>query len=163
MKKTLVIILVVSALAILTTGVALAQAPQPPAPRGGGMGPGGGFGPMGFAAGGEVGPMHEYMEQALADALGISLDEFETRREAGETAYEIALAEGFTADEIPALLRDARIKAWEAAAADGVITQQQLDWMKSRPSGMGLGNCDGTGQGFGGGMMRGWRFQQNNQ
>jgi len=163
MKKTLVIILVVTALAILTAGVALAQAPQPPAPRGGGMGPGGGFGPMGFAAGGEVGPMHEYMEAALADALGISLDEFETRREAGETAYEIALAEGFTADEIPALLRDARIKAWEAAAADGVITQQQLDWMKSRPSGMGMGNCDGTGQSFGGGMMRGWRFQQNNQ
>ena len=163
MKKTLVIILVVTALAILTAGVALAQAPQPPAPRGGGMGPGGGFGPMGFAAGGEVGPMHEYMEAALADALGISLDEFETRREAGETAYEIALAEGFAADEIPALLRDARIKAWEAAAADGVITQQQLDWMKSRPSGMGMGNCDGTGQSFGGGMMRGWRFQQNNQ
>jgi hypothetical protein len=163
MKKTLVIVTVVTALAILTTGVALAQAPQPPAPRGGGMGPGGGFGPMGFAAGGEAGPIHEYMETALADALGISLDEFETRREAGETAYEIALAEGFTADEIPALLRDARTKAWEAAAADGVITQQQLDWMKSRPSGTGMGNCDGTGQGLGGGMMRGWRFQQNNQ
>jgi hypothetical protein len=163
MKKTLVIVLVVTALAILTTGVALAQAPQPPAPRGGGMGPGGGFGPMGFAAGGEVGPMHEYMEEALADALGISVDEFETRREAGETAYEIALAEGFTADEIPTLLRDARTKAWEAAAADGVITQQQLDWMKSRPAGRGMGNCDGTGQSFGGGMMRGWRFQQNNQ
>jgi len=163
MKKTLVIVLVVTVLAILTTGVALAQAPQPPAPRGGGMGPGGGFGPMRFAAGGETGPMHEYMEQALADALGISLDEFETRREAGETPYQIALAEGFTADEIPALLRDARTKAWEAAAADGVITQEQLDWMKSRPSGMGLGNCDGTGQSFGGGMMRGSRFQQNSQ
>jgi hypothetical protein len=161
MKKTLVIILVVTALAILTAGVAVAQAPQPPAPGGGGMGPGGGFGPMGRGPGGEVGPMHEYMEQALADALGISVDEFETRREAGETAYQIALAEGFTADEIPALLRDARTKAWEAAAADGVITQQQLDWMKSRASRMG--NCDGTGYGFGGGMMRGWRFQQNNQ
>jgi hypothetical protein len=35
--------------------------------------------------------------------------------------------------------------------------------MKSRPSGAGMGNCDGTGQSFGGGMMRGWRFQQNNQ
>lgn len=105
--------------------------------------------------------MHEYMEQALADALGISLDEFETRRGAGETAYEIALAEGFTADEIPTLLRDARTKAWEAAAKAGVITQEQLDWMKSRPNGTGTGNCDGTGQRLGG-MMGGWRFQQSN-
>ena len=70
MKKTLVIVMVLTALAILTTGVALAQAPQPPAPRGGGMGPGGGFGPMGFAAGDEVGPMHEYTaEKGLLESM----------------------------------------------------------------------------------------------
>jgi hypothetical protein len=106
--------------------------------------------------------MHEYMERALAQALGITEAEFETRREAGETAYQIAVAEGIKADEIPALLRDARIKAWEAAAADGVISQEQLNWMKSRPYGMGMGNCDGTSQGVGQGMG-GWRFQSQNQ
>jgi hypothetical protein len=163
MKRIVVVgLMVAAALSLVTVGVAYAQDPQPPFPRGGGMGPGGGMmGPRGFAADGEMGPMHEYMEEALADALGISHDEFETRREAGETAYEIALAEGFSADEIPTLLRDARTKAWEAAAKAGVITQEQLDWMKSRPNGTGTGNCDGTGQRLGG-MMGGWRFQQSN-
>jgi len=164
MKKVVVVgLMVVAALAVLTTGVAFAQASQPPAPRGGGgMGPGGGFGPMRLsAADGEEGPLHEYMVNAMAAALGISADDFETRHEAGETAYQIALDEGFTADKIPTLLRDARLKAWSAAAADGVVSQEQADWMKSRPFGMGTGNCDGAGQRMGSGMG-GWRFQQSN-
>ena len=77
-KKLLVALLVVGALAVLTTGVVLAQEPTPPTPPGGfGMGPGmmGRFG----NSNGEVGPMHEYMEKALAEALGISVDEFETQ------------------------------------------------------------------------------------
>jgi hypothetical protein len=101
------------------------------------------------------------MVNALADALNIPAATFETRREAGETAYEIALSQGFSADEIPTLLRDAHTKALDAAAAAGVITQEQADWMKSRGSRMGTGNCDGTGQRQGG-MMGGWRFQQTN-
>ena len=163
MKKVVVVgLMVVAALAVLTTGMAFAQAPQPPAPRGGGgMGPGGGFGPMRFSADGEESPLHEYMVNAMAAALGISADDFETRHEAGETAYQIALDEGFSADKIPTLLRDARLKAWSAAAADGVVSQEQADWMKSRRFGMGTGNCDGTGQRMGG-RMGGWRFQQSN-
>jgi hypothetical protein len=50
--------------------------------------------------------MHEYMETALADALGISLDEFETRR-GRQTAYEIAWPK-VPADEIPRCSRRAR-------------------------------------------------------
>lgn len=156
MKKTVVVVLMVAALAVLTTGIVFAQNPQPPAPRGGGMGPGG-FGQMRLAANGAEAPMHEYMVSAIADALGISATDLEGRIDSGETAYQVAVDLGFTADEIPALLRDARLKAFDAAAADGVISQAQVDWMRSRPFGMGTGNCDGTGQHMGGG-----RFQQTN-
>lgn len=163
MKKTVVaMLLVVAALAILATGVAVAQEPQPPVPGGWpGMGPG-----MmhGFAAGAEAGPMHEYMVKAMADVLGISVTDFEARREAGETFYQIALDLGISADKIPALMSEARSKALDAAVADKVITQEQAEWMKSRGAGMGPGNCGGAGQGlgFGMGMGRGWRFQQTN-
>ena len=159
-KKVVAIFLVVAALAILTTGVAVAQAPQPPTPGGW---PGMGGGRMhGFAAGGEEGPMHEYMVKAMADALGISVTDFETRREAGETAYQIALDLGISADKIPTLLSEARSKALDAAVSDGIITQAQAEWMKSRGAGLGQGNCGNGGQGFGMGMGRGWRYQQTN-
>lgn len=159
-KAVLVSLLVVGALAVLAIGVAFAQTPQPPTP-------GGWPGMMGFGRGGmmngQEGPMHEYMIKAMADAVGISADEFEKRREGGETAYEIALAEGIAADKIPALFSEARAKALDAAAAAGVITKDQADWMKSRGAGMmGQGGCGGSGQGFGPGMMgRGGGFWQD--
>jgi hypothetical protein len=163
MKKTVVVILlVVAALAVLATGVAVAQTRQPPTPgSGAGMGLGSGRGPMrAFAANGAEGPLHEYMVKAMADALGISASDFEARRDAGETAYQIALGLGISADKIPTLLSDARSKALDAAVADKAITQAQADWMKSRGAGMGPANCDGTGQPLGARMGSGWRFQQ---
>ena len=161
MKKTVVaILLVVAALAVLATGVAVAQAPQPPTPGGW---PGMGRGMMrGFGANGKEGPMHEYMVKAMADALGIPTSDFEARLDAGETPYQIALDLGISADKIPTLLSDARSKALDAAVAAKALTQTQADWMKSRGARMGLGNCDGSGQAFGAGMGRGWRFQQAN-
>jgi len=169
MKKTLLVVgLVVLALGALGVGVVAAQDGQPP------------YGQRGVMDG--VGPMHEYMEQAMADALGLDLDEFEARHDAGETFYQIALDEGFTAEEIPALMQDARAKGLEAAAAAGVITQEQAEWMQSRGfgrggmmggyGGYGNGTCpmyDGDeapqgqfnqGPGFGRGMMGNWGSRQ---
>lgn len=157
MKQTMfAMVLVVVALAVTATGIAFAQTPQPPVP--------GGRGPMmgGNAGAGVEGPLHDYMVNAMAAALGITPSDFEARQDAGKTAYQIALDLGISADKIPALLADARAKALAAAAADGVITQQQATWMKSRGVGMGSGNCTGMGQGFGGGMGRGSRWQQVN-
>jgi len=169
MKKTLLVVgLVVLALGALGVGVVAAQDGQPP------------YGQRGVMDG--VGPMHDYMEQAMADAVGLDLDEFEARHDAGETFYQIALDEGFTAEEIPALMQDARAKGLDAAATAGVITQEQAEWMQSRGfgrggmmygGGYGNGDCpmyDGDeypsgqpGSGFGPGMMgggRGGRWQQ---
>jgi hypothetical protein len=169
MKKTILIVaLTVLALAALGVGVAFAQDENPPFD---GRGPGDGSGLL-----------HDYMEKAMADALGLPVSEFESRHDAGETFYQIALAEGFSAEEIPALMQDARAKALDAAAKDGIITQEQADWMSSRGfgrggmmNGSGRGNADGAcpmhdgdevpyGQyGPGNGMMGGSRWQQDNQ
>ena len=158
MKKTLLIVaLTILALAALGAGVAFAQGENPPF-AGRGMGDGSGV-------------LHDYMEKAMADAVGLSVEEFEARHDAGETFYQIALAEGFTAEEIPALMQNARDTALGAAASDGVITQAQADWMKSRGfgrGGMGQGEGYGDGdcpmngdgaesQGRGPGMMNGSR------
>jgi hypothetical protein len=163
MKKTLwIVLLVILALGALSVGVVTAQGGQPP------------YGQRGATD--SFGPMHEYMEKAMAEAVGLSVEEFEARHNSGETFYQIALAEGFTSEEIPALMQAARAKGLEAAAAAGVITQEQAEWMGSRGfghgmSGYGNGECpmyDGEavpydGQ-FGPGMMnggRGGRWQQN--
>ena len=170
MKKTLwIVILVILALGALGVGVVTAQGTQTP------------YGQRGVADG--VGPMHEYMQQAMAEAVGLSVEEFEARHNAGETFYQIALAEGFSAEEIPALMQAARAEGLDAAAADGVITQEQADWMKSRGFGRGgmMGGYGGFGNGecpmfdgdeapysgqFGPGMMnggRGGRWGQQSQ
>ena len=153
MKKTVVsIVLVLAALAVFATGVAVAQSPQPATPA---------YGMRMSRAAGE-GPLHEYMANALAGALGITVADFEAQRDAGKTAYQIALDLGLSADKIPALLSSAHAQALDAAVADNAITAQQAEWMKSRGAGMGQGNCDGTGTPVGGGMGRGGRWQTTN-
>lgn len=146
-KYVVVIVLVMAALAVFATGVAFAEGPQPFNGAGRGTGDG---------------PLHDYMESAMAKALGITVADFEAQGDAGKTAYQIALDLGISADKIPALLSNARAEALDAAAAAGAISQQQADWMKSRGAGMGVGNCSGTGQPLGQGMQRGGRWQQSN-
>lgn len=158
MKKTLIAVAILFvALGSLGVVIAEAQGSNPP------------FGQRGVADG--TGPMHEYMEKAMAEALGLSVNEFEVRHNAGETFYQIALAEGFTAEEIPALMQDARAKALDAAAKDGVISQERADWMKSHGFGRGgmygnygYGGCpmydsQDAGAGFGRGRMHDWTGQ----
>lgn len=150
MKKIIVTsLLVVVALALFSTGAAFAQGNQPPTnPRG----------PM---PGGQEGPLHDYMMQALAGVLGLDVAQLEARIDSGETPYSIAIAQGKSAEEIPALFASARSKALDLAVAAGAITQEQADWMKSRGNGqgrgMGTGACDGTGNSQ---MHGGWRWQQ---
>ena len=168
MKKTLLIVaFILVALGALGVGVAFAQGQQPPnRPFGPGM--------MGQNIDGDFGVLHDYMISAYADALGISVDDLNSRLAAGETMYQIALDKGLTQDEFSSLMQDARSMALDAAVADGVISQDQADWMNSRGfgrggmmGGYGYGNGDcpmfdghpgGFGPGAGGG--RGGRWQQ---
>ena len=167
MKKTILIVgLVVMAVAVFGVGVAFAQ----------GITPYVGHGPM--IQNGE-GYLHTYMVTALAEKLGLKVEDVNARITAGETMYDIAIADGVKAEDFPARMIEVRAQAVSAAVKDGVITQEQADWMNSHGmgrGGYGTGDCpmqNGTGTGYGQGMMNGngrgmmgggngWQNQQTN-
>ena len=161
MKKTILIVALVAvvavALGVFGVGAALAQDAQPPVGRGGMMG-------------GGYGPMHDYVEEALADKLGITEKDVEDALASGKTMYQIALDNGVAEADVPALLTEVHTSAFDKAVADGVITREQADFMLQRmtANGFNSGNCpmqNGQGGQYGrgngnGGMMGGGRWQQ---
>lgn len=168
MKKTILIVaLVVLALGALGVGAAFAQGTTP-------------FAGNGPRVQNGTGVLHTYMVTAFAEKLGLKVEDVNARLAAGETMYDIAIANGVKAEDFPALMVDVRTKALDAAVKDGVITQAQADWMKSRGFGQGgmmngysngTGTCPMNGGSFGpqggrgGGMMGrgfGWQNQQSN-
>jgi hypothetical protein len=159
MKKPILIVgLVMGALALFGVGVAFAQGSIPYA----------GNGPI--MQGG--GLLHAYMVAAFAEKLDLGVEDVNARILAGETMYDIAIAEGVHPEQLPALMTEVRSSALNAAVKDGVITQEQADWMSSHGfgrGGRGPGNCpmqNGQGarfdpqSGFGPGMMGNWQNQQ---
>jgi hypothetical protein len=165
MKKTILIVgLVVLALGVFGVGVALAQNGTPPVGRGSIMQNGG------------YGAMHDYVEEALADKLGITEKDVEDALASGKSMYQIALDNGIAEADVTALLTEVHATAFDKAVADGVITREQADFMLQRmtANGFNSGNCPmqngqggqvGRGNGNGYGMMgggRGWQNQQTN-
>jgi hypothetical protein len=175
MKKILVVVsVVVVALVIFGAGFVFSQYQSVSAaglPQG--FGPGG-MGPGMMGGRGGYGPMHEYVEQALADKLGMTKADLETQLSNGKSMYQIALDKGVAEKDIPALLTEVHKTAFAKAVADGVLTQAQADAMLQRMSanGFNYANCpmsgNGTQDGSGyrggrrgqGGMMGGWGGQQ---
>jgi hypothetical protein len=155
MKKAVVIgaILGIAILALGVAGFAYAQTqfPMNPAFHGdvdgtypygtgmlgrGMMGRGGyhnGTAGRGFAGpmmeGEEHGPLHESMMESLAGALGISAAELEERHEAGETIWDITQELGISAEDFRDPMLEARNDAIDQAVADGVLSQEQGEWM----------------------------------
>jgi pyrroloquinoline quinone (PQQ) biosynthesis protein C len=109
------------------------------------MGGFGGNGMMGWN--GEEGPMHDDMIASLADALGLPAAEIEARHDAGETLWEIAEAEGLSAEEIQELMFSAHNIALEEAVDNGWLTQEQAEWMDGHMEKMweGGSHCGGSG------------------
>ena len=171
MKKTLLIVaLVVLALGALGVGIVAAQGGQPPV---NGYGPG-----MMWGGNGGYGWMHDYVEQALAEKLGLTEEQVEDALASGKTMFQIALDNGIAEAELAVFMTEVHQAAFDQAVSDGVITREQADWMLQRmqtmfQNGYGFGNCpmhggyypqDGTGfrGGSGPGMMwggRGGRWQ----
>jgi hypothetical protein len=134
------------------------------------MGGRGGFQGQGYD--GEYGPLHDDLLPALAEAFGLTPAELEAAHADGKTLWQIAQDQGKTFAEFQALVLEARTQAFEQMVADGVITQEQADWMLERMGGrrsggfgQGLTNPEGCGMygaassaGYG---MRGGRW--NNQ
>ncbi len=165
MKKTILIVtLLVAALAVFGVGVAFAQDGQPPFT---------GHGPM-MQDG--SGLLHTFMAIEFAKKMDMNINDVNTRLGAGETMYDIAISEGISAEEFPAMMTEVRANALDAALEANVITQEQADWMKSHGFGqggmMGTGNCGAAGSqggqygpqgGHGSGMMGGgWQNRQVN-
>jgi hypothetical protein len=117
--------------------------------RGNGSGPGmmGGRG-IGIDRG--AGIMHDYMISSYAFLVGLTVEEVDTRLANGESLKDIAIAQGTTEDQLPALFTQVRKNALDLAVADGVITQAQADRMLEHMNnysgqgfgpGFGLGDC----------------------
>ncbi len=168
MKKTFLIVgLVVVALVVLGVGVAFAQGSAPYA----------GNGPIAQNGGW----MHTYVEQALAAKLGLTEKQVEEQLTAGKSMYQIALDNGIKQEAITEFMNQFHTDAFAKAVKDGVVTQEQADWMLQQMQsrgGYGTGNCpmqNGQGTQFnrGAGMMNGngrgmmgggfgWQNQQTN-
>lgn len=164
MKKFLLIAIVVTAfVAVLALGItswAYAQAPDPDdtiCPYCGSYGSGmmGGRGFRGQY--GAEGPLHDYMFENIAEAFGLTTDELQAAHDQGKTLWVIAQEQGKTAEQFQTLMAEARTKALTQAVADGVISQEQADWMLEHMNGaqgrgygpgmMGAGGCGGYGAG----------------
>jgi len=144
MKKLVFGIVMVAALvfAFASTDVAFAQ-------RGGNVdgnqagisrGSGGGMQRAGMGSGlqgTQSGYLHDGMIAFFAETFDLSVDTLNARLAGGETLSQIAIAEGYTADQFFALMADARSAALDQAVADGTITQEQADWMETRGAGGG--------------------------
>jgi hypothetical protein len=121
----------------------------------------------------------------LAAKLGLTEEQVEEQFAAGKTHYQIALDNGIKQEDMVAFMNDVHKEAMTSAVKDGVLTQEQADWMLQRMQnrgGYGMGNCPmqngqagtGYGRGMGPGMMnrgggygpgmmggQGWQNQTN--
>lgn len=167
MKKIIIIgaVVVMALAAFGWVGFVNAQTPPPPAPEtpwGSGMpgmyGRGRGMhgGMWSQRPDAEEGPMHEAMEAALAEALGMTPEELEAAHAEGKTFWQLAEEKGLTVEEMQAVMLEARQQAIEKMVEEGVITREQADWMLSRMQNMWgggfgrRGGCPGMEGGFGG-------------
>ena len=114
------------------------------------------------------GLLHDYMIAGFAAAFDMEVVDLQVRIDAGETMYDVAVSLGYTQEQFTELMVTVRTDAINQALADGVITQEQADWMLSRlaqrQAGGGTRACTGIcqmsggtrgGRGGGMGMSRG--------
>jgi len=165
MKNKALLTALILGVAILTLSVAsptFAAEPARGGPGGGGGAGGstGGNGNQGTTGTGTGVPVEQsinldgifsdLIHANLSSALGITPEELAARLDAGETISSIALSLGFDSATISNILMQARADALAQAVADGLITQEQADWIASRgnqtpAASYGDGICDGTG------------------
>jgi hypothetical protein len=115
----------------------------------------------------DSGILHDYMLAGFAAAFDMEVADLQARLDAGETMYDVAVSLNYTQEQFTELMTTVRTDAINQALADGVITQEQADWMLTRLSqrgqgGFGTGTCTGDcqlggrgGRAGGMGMSRG--------
>ncbi|GIK57105.1 MAG: hypothetical protein BroJett015_27680 [Chloroflexota bacterium] len=101
-----------------------------------------------------IGPLMlpEQMQAVVADALGITVAELEAARAEGKRLPELAAELGVALEDVQTAVQAAHEAAILQAVEDGLITQEQADWMRQQHNnGMGMG----MGLGMPGGGPRG--------
>jgi predicted DNA-binding protein (UPF0251 family) len=88
----------------------------------------------------------EMAQAAVAEALGISVEELEAAQAEGQRLHELAVELGVDPATIGTAVAEARAEAIQAAVEDGTITQAQADQLlnQNRP---GFGGHRGPGRG----------------
>ena len=142
MKKLMIALSLVSVISLVGFGVVMAQ-DGAPGPNGRGC--------TNCPFGDEDHPLHAYMSEALANALGITVDEFNAFREEGLTFFGIASKLDIDLESLSTSVAQIRTDAIELAFADGVLTQEQYEYMlqHAKVGGGRFGGGMGSGGGFG--------------
>ncbi|MFQ5410207.1 MAG: hypothetical protein ACE5FI_17490 [Anaerolineales bacterium] len=83
--------------------------------------------------------IREAVNAAVADALGMTVDELQAAHEDGQRLPEIAEAQGVDLDVVKAAAEAAKEEAVNAAVADGTLTQEQADRILSHEGRPGRG------------------------
>jgi Spy/CpxP family protein refolding chaperone len=166
MTRNTKIAIAVALLALVAVGalagatVAFAQRGVPPT----GSGPwsmmggwGGHMGGRGMMGGGGGPAMmagivdRDAMHAAIAEALGMSVEDFEAALAEGETPYTLAEARNIEFATVTAAMTETLSAALDEAVAAGRLTREQADWMLSRHTTMmaNWGQNGGPGWGMG--------------
>lgn len=153
-----VVAIVVVVLALVGATVAFAQGPDDPqTPYGGSYGYRG-RGPHNAERPG-LGLMaveQEEMHEAIAQALGISVTELDAALDEGTPLVVLAQELGVDFETVREAMNAVHAEALQDAVDQGLISQEQADWMLSRRAQMGAFGS-GAGPGYGmQGNARGW-------
>lgn len=96
--------------------------------------------------------MHEQVWTAVATKLGLTYAELNTATQNGQTVAQLAQAKGVSLDALKEVAEDAIRASFADLVKQGVMTQEQADWMADHMDDMPMFNFE---QGYGPGMMRG--------
>lgn len=92
---------------------------------------------------GDSAKLHDSMVSALADKLGLSASDLESRLNKGESLTSIASSKNIDSSKLNTLVDEAYSQTLDKAVKDGLLTQSQADWMKQRGGGMMFGGGRG--------------------
>lgn len=156
-KYTGVATVVVVVAAFGFTALVSAQEGSPPAGGDGGR-------PRSRQEQGPKGWMSEYrddLQAAMADALGLSVEELESALAEGKKLDEIAAEQGVAKEDLQAAMQSAQEDILAQAVADGVLTQEEADKIAEHMAdGGGPGRGPGRGPNRRGSGPRGNRPRQ---
>ena len=113
-----------------------------------------------------AGGMHEQVWTVVAEELGMTYAELNTALQNGQTVAQLAQAKGVSLDELKTAALAAMRTSFAELIEQGVMTQQQADWMLDRMDDMPMFNFDqgfSPGRMHGRGMMGGRGMMQNSQ